>query len=135
MDVIDCRIWEAWHKVITLHKKMEYEGLKPNYITFLTLLFACSHADLTNEASECFNNMVGKYNILPRAEHYSCMVDLFARGGQFKEAYILIHEMNIKPNASLWGAILGACSICGDMSLGEVAARHLFNIKPEKSVN
>ncbi|KAI8009474.1 Pentatricopeptide repeat-containing protein [Camellia lanceoleosa] len=94
-----------------------------------------SHADLTDEASECFNNMVGKYNILPRAEHYSCMVDLFARGGQFKEAYILIHEMNIKPNASLWGAILGACSICGDMSLEEVAARHLFNIKPEKSVN
>ncbi|GMQ02306.1 hypothetical protein CsSME_00048599 [Camellia sinensis var. sinensis] len=94
-----------------------------------------SHADLTNEGSQCFNNMVGKYNILPRAEHYSCIVDLFARGGQFKEADILIHEMNIKPNASLWGAILGACSICGDMSLGEVAARHLFNIEPEKSVN
>ncbi|THG08765.1 hypothetical protein TEA_020772 [Camellia sinensis var. sinensis] len=94
-----------------------------------------SHVDLTNEASQCFNNMVGKYNILPMVEHYSCMVDLFARGGQFKEADILIHEMNIKPNASIWGGILGACNICGDMPLGEVAARHLFNIEPEKSVN
>ncbi|KAL7217476.1 hypothetical protein ACSBR2_010848 [Camellia fascicularis] len=122
------------HKAIVLYK-MECEGLKPNDVTFLTLLFACSHAGLTAEASECFNNMVGKYNILPRAEHYSCMVDAFARGGQLEEAYILIQKMNIKPNASLWGAILVACNIYGDMSLGEVAAWHLFNIEPEKSVN
>ncbi|XP_028052590.1 pentatricopeptide repeat-containing protein At3g20730-like [Camellia sinensis] len=123
------------HKAIALYKKMECEGLKPNDVTFLTLLFACSHAGLTTEASECFNNMVGKYNILPRAEHYSCMVDVFARGGKLEEAYILIQKMNIKPNASLWGAILGACNVYGDLSLGEVAARHLFNIEPEKSVN
>ncbi|KAL7207293.1 hypothetical protein ACSBR1_029286 [Camellia fascicularis] len=79
--------------------------------------------------------MVGKYNILPRAEHYACMVDVFARGGQLEKAYILIQKMNIKPNASLWGAILGSCNIYDDMSLGEVAGRHLFNIEPEKSVN
>ncbi|KAL7217475.1 hypothetical protein ACSBR2_010847 [Camellia fascicularis] len=95
------------HKAIALYKKMESEGLKPNDVTFLTLLFACSHAGLTTEASKCFNNMVGKYNILPRVEHYSCMVDVFARGGQLEEAYILIQKMNIKPNASLWGAIIG----------------------------
>ncbi|THG14239.1 pentatricopeptide repeat-containing protein At3g20730-like [Camellia sinensis] len=123
------------HKAIAMYKKMEYEGLKPNDVTFLTLLFACSHAGLTTEATECFNNMIGKYNILPRAEHYSCIVDIFARGGKLEEAYILIQKMNIKPNASLWGAILGACNIYGDMSLGEVAARHLFNIEPEKSVD
>ncbi|KAI8012493.1 Pentatricopeptide repeat-containing protein [Camellia lanceoleosa] len=79
--------------------------------------------------------MVGKYNILLRAEHYSCIVDVFARGGKLEEAYILIQKMNIKPDASLWGAILGACNVYGDMSLGEVAAWHLFNIEPEKSVN
>ncbi|GMP54554.1 hypothetical protein CsSME_00019696 [Camellia sinensis var. sinensis] len=123
------------HKAIAMYKKMESEGLKPNDFTFLTLLFACSHAGLTTEALECFNNMVGKYNILPRAKHYSCMVDVFARGGQLEEAYILIQKMNIKPHASLWGAILDSSNIYGDMSLGEVAGRHLFNIEPKKSVN
>ncbi|KAL7217539.1 hypothetical protein ACSBR2_010905 [Camellia fascicularis] len=123
------------HKAIAMYKKMESEGLKPNDVTFLTLFFACSHAGLTTEASEYFNNMVGKYNILPRAEHYSCMVDVFAHGVQLEEAYVLIQKMNIKPNASLWGAILGSCNIYGDMSLGEVAGKHLFNIEPEKSVN
>ncbi|CAL5394524.1 unnamed protein product [Camellia sinensis] len=123
------------HKAIALYEKMECEGLKPNDVTFLTLLFSCSHAGLTTEALECFNNVVGKYNILPRAEHYSCMVDVYARGGKLEEACILIQKMNIKPNASLWGAVLGACNVYSDMSLGEVAAQHLFNIEPEKSVN
>lgn len=120
---------------LKLYKKMEHNGLLPNDITFLSLLFACSHNGLTNEGWECFNNMVGKYNILPRAEHYSCMVDLFARGGQLEEAYDLICKMQIKPNASQWGSILGACSIYGDMTLGEVAAKHLFNLEPTNTAN
>lgn len=122
-------------KAIALFKKMECEGLKPNDVTFLSLLFACSHSGLTIEGWECFNNMVNEYNILPQAEHVSCMVDLFARGGRLEDAYNLICKMNIKPNASLWGSILGACSIYGDTSLGEVAAMHLFKMDPTNSVN
>lgn len=123
------------HEAIALFKKMECEGLKPNDITFLSLLFACNHCGLTGEGWECFNNMISKYNILPRAEHFSCMVDLFARGGLLEEAYNLIYKMNIKPNASLWGAILGACYIYGNMPLAEEAAIHLFKMDPENSVN
>ncbi|KAI5332598.1 hypothetical protein L3X38_022727 [Prunus dulcis] len=123
------------HKAIALYKKMEYEGLEPNGVTFLSLLFACSHAGLTGEGWECFNTMFSKYNILPRAEHFSCIVDLYARAGLLEEAYKLICDMNIKPNASLWGAILGACSIYGNRSLGELAAMHLFEMDPKNSVN
>lgn len=123
------------HKAIALYKKMEYEGLEPNGVTFLSLLFACSHAGLTGEGWECFNTMFSKYNILPQAEHFSCIVDLYARAGLLEEAYKLICDMNIKPNASLWGAILGACSIYGNRSLGELAAMHLFEMDPKNSVN
>ncbi|KAL5550198.1 hypothetical protein UlMin_000374 [Ulmus minor] len=122
-------------KAIALYKKMECEGLKPNDVTFLSLLFACSHTGLTVEGWECFNNMVGKYAILPRAEHLSCLVDIFARAGWLEEAYHMICKMNIKPNASLWGSVLGACSIYGNTFLGEVAAKHLFDMDPENSVN
>ncbi|KDP25082.1 hypothetical protein JCGZ_22617 [Jatropha curcas] len=123
------------HEALALYKKMECEGLKPNDITFLSLLFACSHSGMTREGWECFNNMINKYDILPRTEHFSCIVDLFARGGQLEAAYNMICKMDIKPNASLWGAILGACSIYGNISLGEVAATHLFNIDPENPAN
>ncbi|KAL6206094.1 hypothetical protein ACLB2K_023343 [Fragaria x ananassa] len=123
------------HKAIALYREMEREGLKPNDVTFLSLLFACSHSGLTDEGWECFSSMYSKYNIMPRAKHFSCLVDLHARAGLLEDAHNLIQDMNIKPNASLWGAILGACSNYGNKSLGEVAAMHLCDIDPEKSVN
>lgn len=123
------------HKAIALYEKMEEEGLKPNDVTFLSLLFACSHSGLTGEGWTYFNSMVSKYNILPRTEHFSCMVDLFARGGQLEEAYSLICKMKIKPDPSLWGAILGASSTYGNLSLAEIAAMNLFNMDPKNSVN
>ncbi|KAK4342278.1 hypothetical protein RND71_038094 [Anisodus tanguticus] len=120
---------------ISYFKKMECEGFEPNDITFLSLLFACSHNGLTAEGWECFTKMVRKYKIVPRDEHYSCLVDLFARSGCLNESYDLICRMNIKPNASLWGSVLGACSIYGNMDLGEVAAKHLCNIEPTNAVS
>ncbi|KAH7575959.1 hypothetical protein ACOSP7_004028 [Xanthoceras sorbifolium] len=122
-------------KAIELYEKMGCEGLEPNDVTFLSLLFACSHTGLTSEGWEIFNNMINKYKILPRPEHFSCVVDLFARGGQLESAYNMISEMNIKPTASLWSAILGACNIYGNVTLGEVATNNLLNMEPEKSVN
>ncbi|CAI0552815.1 unnamed protein product [Linum tenue] len=122
-------------KAISLCKEMEDEGLAPNDITFLSGLFACSHSGLNKEASEFFNSMINRHNILPRAEHYSCMVDLFARVGQLEEAYSIICRNNITPNASLWGAILGGCLSYGNVVLAETAAMHLINLNPDISVN
>ncbi|KAK1440107.1 hypothetical protein QVD17_05932 [Tagetes erecta] len=123
------------NKAIALYEQMVDEGLEPNGITFLSLLFSCSHCGLTEEGREFFNSMVNKYNILPQEKHYSCMVDLLARGGEIEEAYDLVHNMHMKPNASVWGAILGACSAHGNVAIGKVVARHLFDLDPGKSVN
>ncbi|KAI3769019.1 hypothetical protein L6452_00115 [Arctium lappa] len=120
---------------IELYNEMLDEGLEPNDITFLSLLFSCSHSGLTTEGKEFFNSMVIEYNILPRHKHYSCMVDLLARGGEIEEAYRLIQDMRMRPNASIWGAILGACSVYGNVTVGKVAAGHLFDMDPENSVN
>ncbi|XP_059283589.1 pentatricopeptide repeat-containing protein At3g20730-like [Lycium ferocissimum] len=120
---------------VSYFKKMECEGFEPNDVTFLSLLFACSHNGLTAEGWECFTMMVRKYKIVPRDEHYSCLVDLFARSGCLDESHDLICRINIKPSASLWGSVLGACSIYGNMHLGEVAAKHLCNIEPTNAVS
>ncbi|WMV15610.1 hypothetical protein MTR67_008995 [Solanum verrucosum] len=120
---------------VSYFKKMECEGFEPNDITFLSLLFACSHNGLTAEGWKCFSEMVRKYKIVPRDEHYSCLVDIFARSGCLNESYDLICRLNIKPSASLWGSVLGACSIYGNMDLGKVAARHLCNIEPTNAVS
>lgn len=123
------------NEAVSLYKKMEDQGLKPNDVTLLSLLSACSRNGLTGEGWDCFHKIVYNNNISPTAEQYSCLIDLFAREGYLEEAYNLISNMNFKSNATLWGSILGACCIHGDMSLGEVAAKHLLNIEPENPSN
>ncbi|KNA23764.1 hypothetical protein SOVF_022280 [Spinacia oleracea] len=121
------------HEAMLLYRKMEHEGLKPNDVTFLSILFACSHAGLIREGWECFNNMVDKHNIAPTEKHYSCMIDVLARGGQLEEAFNLMQKMNIQPNASHWGAILGASKVHGDICLGKLAAKLLFYLDTKNS--
>nr|XP_027120080.1 pentatricopeptide repeat-containing protein At3g20730-like isoform X2 [Coffea arabica] len=123
------------NEAVSLYKKLEDEGLKPNYVTLLSLLSACSHSGLTGEGWTCFNKMVSNYNISPTAAHYSCLVDLFARRGYLEEAYTLMQNMNIEQNATLWSTILGGCYIHGNTYLGEVAAKHLVKVEPENSAN
>ncbi|XP_022868491.1 pentatricopeptide repeat-containing protein At3g20730-like [Olea europaea var. sylvestris] len=109
------------HQAVALYEKMGDEGLKSNAITFLSLLFACSHNGLTAHQWDCFSNVVSKHNILPRVEHYSCLVDLFACTGRLEEAYDVVFKMVTESNASVWGAILRACSTHGNVILGEIA--------------
>ncbi|CAI9088009.1 OLC1v1022236C1 [Oldenlandia corymbosa var. corymbosa] len=125
-------------EAVSLYTEMEASNLNPNAVTLLCLLSACSHNSLTEEGLKCFQNLVTKGpNISLTAEHYSCLVDLLARGGHVEEAYNLIcNNASIASNdASLWGAILRECSISGNVSLGKVAAKHLVGINPENSAN
>ncbi|KAL0385636.1 UNVERIFIED_CONTAM: Pentatricopeptide repeat-containing protein [Sesamum radiatum] len=63
---------------LRLFRDMLNEGVKPDHVTFLSLLTACSHSD-----------------------------------------------------ASIWGALLGACKIHGNVEMGRKASSHLFEIDSE----
>ncbi|XP_074316356.1 pentatricopeptide repeat-containing protein At3g20730 [Silene latifolia] len=123
------------HKAMTLYNKMENEGLKPNDVTFLSLLFACSHAGLTQEGLKAFTIMIEKHNISPSEKHYSCMVDILARGGQLEEALSLMQKMKIQPSPSLLGAIAGASNLYGDISSAKIAAKKLSDLDAEDPAN
>eukprot|EP00253_Pinus_taeda_P001111 PITA_01111 len=107
--------------------------MEPNDVTFLSVLNACSHAGLVYEGWQHFNCMTRNYCISPRMEHYASMVDLLGRAEHLNEAKQFIEKMPLEPGASVWGALLGACRIHGNVELGEVAAEHLFNIEPENT--
>ncbi|KAF9592638.1 hypothetical protein IFM89_016295 [Coptis chinensis] len=122
-------------KAVALFEKMEGDGLKPNDVTFLSVLFACSHTGMTKKGWEYFSSMTNEYNIKPRAEHYACMIDLLARGGQLEQAYELLCSMNFTPNSSILGAILGASRVYGSLSIAKEAARRLFDLEPDNSAH
>ncbi|WVZ08475.1 hypothetical protein V8G54_021821 [Vigna mungo] len=111
---------------INLFFKMQKEGLKPNPVTFIGVLNACSSSGLVEEGCRIFQIMTEVFGIKPLPEHYTCIVDLLGKAGQLERAYDLIKE-----NSSL----LAACRLYGNLDLGEITARHLFEIDPDDSGN
>ncbi|XP_047341800.1 pentatricopeptide repeat-containing protein At3g62890-like [Impatiens glandulifera] len=104
--------------------------IKPNSVTFIGLLHACSHMGLINEGRKFFASMTNDYGITPRIEHYGCMVDLFSRGGLLQEAHEFIKNMPIKPNSVIWGALLGGCKLHKNVELAEEVIKHLSELDP-----
>ncbi|KAG6536024.1 hypothetical protein ZIOFF_001062 [Zingiber officinale] len=125
----------AGHKALELFSQMLKEGLLPDNVTFTVVLTACSYAGLVEEGKKYFELMKHKYLIAPSSDHYACMVDLLGRAGRLKEAYELIKSMDVEPHAGAWGALLGACKTLGDIELGEVISKRLFELEPTNAGN
>ncbi|CBI27273.3 unnamed protein product, partial [Vitis vinifera] len=116
---------------LELFRQMRDEGFEPDDITFVGVLSACSHAGLVELGRQCFSSMVEDYDISPKLQHYGCMIDLLGRAGLFDEAEALMKNMEMKPDGAIWGSLLGACRVHGNVELGEFAAKHLFELEPE----
>ncbi|XP_077242865.1 tetratricopeptide repeat (TPR)-like superfamily protein [Tasmannia lanceolata] len=116
-----------------LFEEMKDSGIQPDHITFLTIISACSHSGIVNEGFQYFRCMSDEFGIVPRMEHYACMVDLFGRAGRLDEALGFIKTMPFEPDAGIWGALLGACRVHGNVELAELASEHLFELDPQNS--
>eukprot|EP01018_Ginkgo_biloba_P014274 Gb_03222 [translate_table: standard] len=122
-------------EAIELFEKMQHSGMKPNRATLVCVLSACCHAGLVEEGRQYFDSMRECYHITPAMEHYGCMVDILGRAGYLDEAQNFINKMPIKPDATVWGCLLGACRIHNNIELGEHVAAHLFDLDPENAAH
>ncbi|KAF7036325.1 hypothetical protein CFC21_047031 [Triticum aestivum] len=114
---------------LSLLKEMEEEHIVPDVISFLGILSSCRHACLVEEGRRCFKAMIG-LGIEPELDHYSCMVDLLGRAGLLDEAWDLIRTMSTPPNAVIWGSLLAACRMHGNIPIGIHAAEHRLKLEP-----
>ncbi|CAN1267500.1 Putative pentatricopeptide repeat-containing protein At5g13230, mitochondrial [Linum perenne] len=110
---------------------MQESGVRPNQMTFVGVLSACSNGGLLDRGEAYFKLMVEDYGIEPCMEHYSCMVWLLGRSGNLNRAYKLIQEMPLEPTLMAWRALLGSCVIHNDTELGKLCAEHILEIEPE----
>ncbi|XP_031493940.1 pentatricopeptide repeat-containing protein ELI1, chloroplastic [Nymphaea colorata] len=113
-------------EALQLFSELTELEFQPTDITFIGLLNACSHAGLVNDGRKFFESMRDKFGIEPKIEHYGCMVDLLGRAGLLDEAYELVKSMRIAPDPVLWGSLLGACRLHGNIKLGEQIASFLM---------
>lgn len=104
--------------------------IKPNGVTFLCLISACSHSGLVEEGLEFFESMKWDYGIEPAMDHYGAVVDLLGRAGFLHRAWAFIEKMPVQPGITVLGAMLGACRIHKNVELGEKAAARIFELNP-----
>ncbi|KAL3367323.1 hypothetical protein AABB24_011851, partial [Solanum stoloniferum] len=141
VNIRDVFVWSAMvaglamhgrgKEAISLFLKMQKHKVKPNSVTLINILCACSHSGLVEEGRAIFNQMENIYGIVPGVKHYACLVDILGRAGELEEAEELINNMPVTPGPSVWGALLGACKLHGNLELAEQACNRLVELEPE----
>lgn len=114
----------------TFHEMLD-AGVKPDYVTFVSLLSACSHGGLVDEGLEYYASMTKEFGIPPGIEHCVCVIDLLGRSGRFFAAENFLLQMPVPPNGLIWRSLLASCRIHGNVELGKRAAEHLIQLGPD----
>ncbi|KAH7288444.1 hypothetical protein KP509_31G026600 [Ceratopteris richardii] len=96
---------------LELFVQMQQEGWRPNSVTFISILSACSHAGLIDEGCRFFNIMVEDFRITPETDHFSCIIDLLGKAGQINEAASMLSRLFSGSDSTVCRAFLAACSV------------------------
>uniref|UniRef100_A0A0A9G2Z4 Importin N-terminal domain-containing protein n=1 Tax=Arundo donax TaxID=35708 RepID=A0A0A9G2Z4_ARUDO len=128
-------VGEAQHgraeEVLALYNRMVLAGVKPNEVTFVGLIYACSHAGLVQKGRQLFDSMKWEHGINPGLQHYTCYLDLLSRSGYLSEAEELITTMPYEPDEATWGALLSACKKHNDVDMCLRVADNLLELRPK----
>ncbi|KAH7332285.1 hypothetical protein KP509_20G079900 [Ceratopteris richardii] len=116
--------------VLELFKEMLRDGVKPDKVTYISVLYACSHSGSVGNAQEYFDSMQKIYGLEPNTKHYACMIDLFGRAGLIEEAENFLRKMPIEPDTIVLTAYSGACRVHNDSIRGKWAAERLMDLDP-----
>ncbi|XP_050210009.1 pentatricopeptide repeat-containing protein At3g16610 [Mercurialis annua] len=122
-------------EALNLFDKMLAGGLEPDDVTFICVVSACSHSGLVTEGQRWFNAMRRDFDIIPRMEHYVCMVDLLSRAGYFDEVHNFIKQMPFEPDVRIWSALLSACKVHNNIKLGEEVSKKIQKLGHESTGN
>ncbi|KAG6712404.1 hypothetical protein I3842_05G101200 [Carya illinoinensis] len=118
-------------EALKVFELMQKSKCKPNQLTFVGVLSACSNAGLLDQGQAYFSSMVHDYSIEPCIEHYTCMVWLLGRSGHLDKSIKLIEQIPFEPSVMVWRALLGACVIHNNVELGRISAQRVLEMEPE----
>ncbi|KDP33346.1 hypothetical protein JCGZ_12895 [Jatropha curcas] len=147
-DVSFCRDVISWSSMVCgyglhgmgeeavfIYDRMLQIGNKPDMITVVGVLSACSRAGLVDEGLRIYNSAINDYKIKPTAEICACVVDMLGRSGQLGLALDFIKKMPMEPGPSVWGALVSASIMHGSTELQDLAYKFLIQLEPGNPSN
>ncbi|CAJ1971630.1 unnamed protein product [Sphenostylis stenocarpa] len=122
-------------RALALYDTMLRCRIKPDAVTFIAILSACSYSGLVEEGLHIFESMDKVHKIKPSTEHYCCVADMLGRVGRVVEAYEFVERLGEDGDAvEIWGSILGACKNHGYFELGKIISEKLLNMGMKKKI-
>lgn len=119
---------------LELFEEMIRKKITPTDVTYLGVLYACSHSGLVDRGLGFLNTMQAKHGIVPDVKHYTCVVDMLGRRGRLSEAYQLAKTIELRHDsegALLWGALLSASRLHGRVDIAAEASKWLLQAKQQ----
>ncbi|KAI5083914.1 hypothetical protein GOP47_0000083 [Adiantum capillus-veneris] len=107
---------------------MQREGVKPDNVTFTSLLSACGHLGLPNEANLSIESINQIYMVSPTMEQVNCVVDVLGRSGHLAEAESMLTSLLPYTNLAGWTALLNSCRLYGNVDIGSRCFRHMVGV-------
>ncbi|XP_020599353.1 pentatricopeptide repeat-containing protein At3g50420 [Phalaenopsis equestris] len=119
----------CWNSIIGGFGNVESE-LQPDYITYISLLSACSHCGLLERARFYWFCMMTD-GIIPGLKHYTYMVNLLCRAGLLREAEEMIMDSTFGNSSSeLWRILLSSSIVSKNLDMGNHAAKQVLSFEP-----
>ncbi|KAM0065027.1 putative tetratricopeptide-like helical domain superfamily [Helianthus debilis subsp. tardiflorus] len=130
-----CGLHGNGHEAVTLYDKMVTSGIKPDAISVVGVLSACSKSGLVEKGLDVYNKAITVFGLDPTVEMCSCVVDLLGRSGRLDEALTFIKSMHLEPGPSVWGALLSGCVDPAHYETKVLGYKSLIEIEPENASN
>ncbi|CAD6260832.1 unnamed protein product [Miscanthus lutarioriparius] len=115
---------------LELFDEMRKQGIRPDSVTFLGALVSCISEGHVGLGRSYFTLMTDEYSIVPRIEHYECMIELLGKHGYMVELEDFMDHMPFEPTTAMWLRIFDCCREYGNSKLGERAAQRINDSKP-----
>ncbi|KAF5205650.1 Pentatricopeptide repeat [Thalictrum thalictroides] len=118
---------------LELFDQMKCARVPPDEITYVGVLTACSYSRMLEKGRYMFELLIRDPSVKVNLEHCVCMVDLLGRSGKLEEAEKFIMNMPVKPNFTVWMALLSACRVHSNLEVAKRAAQHVLDLDPHNS--
>ncbi|KAI5077823.1 hypothetical protein GOP47_0007647 [Adiantum capillus-veneris] len=115
---------------LQMFEGLELASLEPDAVTFSAALSACNYAGDVSLGVEIFVSMMQDSGIHPDLRHYSIIIDLLVRAGNFRRVENMLEQMSTEADYALWFCILSACRMHGNVDLAKRAFDGAIRIMP-----
>ncbi|ESQ47057.1 hypothetical protein EUTSA_v10027662mg [Eutrema salsugineum] len=113
--------------------EMMIAGEFPNHITFIGVLHACSHIGFVEQGHYFFTHLMNQFGVQPDLRHYTCIVGLLSKAGLFEEVENFMRTAPVEWDVVAWRALLNACYVRRNYSLGKRVAEFAIERHPNDS--